>query len=102
MKGCWFPRHISDLDKCNHLMTKFEPELDMTHPGWSDQHYRKRRKMIADVTFNYQDGDKIPRIVLYQLVPISIRTQPPPLKHSTSWVRHSAAMAKGVRWRVLC
>ena len=64
MKGCWFPRHISDLDKCNHLMTKFEPELDMTHPGWSDQHYRKRRKMIADVTFNYQDGDKIPRFVL--------------------------------------
>ena len=60
--GCWFPRHVSDLDKCNHILTKFEPELDMTHPGWSDKVYRSRRKMIADVTFNYKEGDKIPRI----------------------------------------
>merc|ERR1712198_674463 len=36
--------------------------LDMTHPGWSDKKYRSRRKMIADVTFNYKEGDKIPRI----------------------------------------
>ena len=60
--GCWFPRHVSELDECNHLLTKFEPELDMTHPGWSDQEYRARRKMIADVTFSYTFGDKIPRI----------------------------------------
>ena len=38
--GCWFPRHISELDKCNHILTKFEPELDLNHPGWSDQEYR--------------------------------------------------------------
>jgi len=61
-QGCWFPRHVSDLDKCSHIVTKFEPELDMTHPGWSDKEYRSRRKMIADVTFNYKEGDKIPRI----------------------------------------
>ena len=60
--GCWFPRHVSELDQCNHLLTKFEPELDMSHPGWSDQEYRARRKMIADVTFSYKSGDKIPRI----------------------------------------
>ena len=53
---------MSELDQCNHLLTKFEPELDMTHPGWSDQEYRARRKMIADVTFSYKSGDKIPTI----------------------------------------
>ena len=53
-KGCWFPRHISDLDNCNHIMTKFEPELDMNHPGWADTEYRKRRKIIADVSFNFK------------------------------------------------
>ena len=53
---------MSELDQCNHLLTKFEPELDMTHPGWSDQEYRARRKMIADLTFSYKSGEKIPRI----------------------------------------
>ena len=36
----WFPKHVSDLDKCNHILTKLEPDLDMSHPGWSDQEYR--------------------------------------------------------------
>jgi len=58
----WFPRHISDLDNCNHLLTKFEPELDMDHPGWKDKTYRERRKMIADVSFNFKQGDPIPYI----------------------------------------
>lgn len=43
VKDPWFPRHAIDLDNCNHLMTKYEPDLDMSHPGFADKEYRERR-----------------------------------------------------------
>ncbi|XP_011495758.1 PREDICTED: tyrosine 3-monooxygenase [Ceratosolen solmsi marchali] len=62
VKDPWFPRHASDLDNCNHLMTKYEPDLDMSHPGFADKEYRARRKFIAEVAFAYRYGDPIPNI----------------------------------------
>lgn len=62
IKDPWFPRHASELDNCNHLMTKYEPDLDMNHPGFADKEYRARRKVIAEIAFAYKYGDQIPSI----------------------------------------
>ncbi|KAF7990141.1 hypothetical protein HCN44_009876 [Aphidius gifuensis] len=62
IKNPWFPRHASELDNCNHLMTKYEPDLDLNHPGFADKEYRSRRKVIAEIAFAYKYGDAIPSI----------------------------------------
>lgn len=57
-----FPHHISELDECNHLLIKYEPELDPTHPGFHDLEYRARRKQVAEIAFNYRHGQQIPEV----------------------------------------
>ncbi|KAM9388132.1 tyrosine 3-monooxygenase-like [Phaethornis superciliosus] len=58
----WFPRKIQDLDRCHHLMPKYDPSLDHGHPGYTDLEYRKRRAFFADLAFNYRAGDPLPHI----------------------------------------
>lgn len=58
----WFPMSIWELDKCHHLLTNYQPDMDSRHPGFSDKEYRARREHIARVAFSYRHGDIIPKV----------------------------------------
>jgi tyrosine 3-monooxygenase len=56
----WFPMSIWELDKCHHLHTSYQPDMDSRHPGFSDKAYRARREHIAKIAFSFRHGDPIP------------------------------------------
>ncbi|CAD6192102.1 unnamed protein product [Caenorhabditis auriculariae] len=58
----WFPRHISDLDKCSRCVTKYEPTTDPRHPGHGDEAYIARRQFLNDLALEYKHGDEIPLV----------------------------------------
>uniref|UniRef100_A0A8R1DYK7 BH4_AAA_HYDROXYL_2 domain-containing protein n=2 Tax=Caenorhabditis japonica TaxID=281687 RepID=A0A8R1DYK7_CAEJA len=58
----WFPRHISDLDRCSKCITKYEPTTDPRHPGHGDEEYIARRKFLNDQALEFQFGDEIENV----------------------------------------
>uniref|UniRef100_A0A4W5M0G6 Tyrosine hydroxylase 2 n=1 Tax=Hucho hucho TaxID=62062 RepID=A0A4W5M0G6_9TELE len=56
----WFPRKIRDLDKCNLLITKYDPDMDQDHPV-----SKCIRKGMIDVLMHpslFHRGEPLPRV----------------------------------------
>ncbi|CAG9539128.1 unnamed protein product [Cercopithifilaria johnstoni] len=61
-KFSWFPKHISDLDKCHNCEVKYEPTSDPRHPGYKDNAYIQRREELNAIAKAYEYGEKLPDI----------------------------------------
>ncbi|XP_065911709.1 phenylalanine-4-hydroxylase-like isoform X2 [Dysidea avara] len=58
----WFPHTIYDLDEFATQVIDYGEDLGSDHPGVKDPVYCKRRKEIANIAFNYKQGQPIPTV----------------------------------------
>mmetsp|Transcript_11496 Transcript_11496/g.35104 ORF Transcript_11496/g.35104 Transcript_11496/m.35104 type:complete len:394 (-) Transcript_11496:1439-2620(-) len=58
----WFPRRAQDLDTIAADTLQFGEELDADHPGFRDEVYRQRRKLITTKARSYRYGQKLPSV----------------------------------------
>ncbi|KAF7639101.1 BH4_AAA_HYDROXYL_2 domain-containing protein [Meloidogyne graminicola] len=63
----WFPQHVSELDLCAHVVVKYEPTEDPTHPvnfikGFGDKRYIERRTELNKLANIYRYGSQIPLV----------------------------------------
>ncbi|KAI6226226.1 Tryptophan hydroxylase 1 [Aphelenchoides fujianensis] len=59
-ESVWHPVHVSDLDRCAHVVVKYEPTEDPKHPGYGDAAYIKRRAELNAIANSYRYGDSLP------------------------------------------
>uniref|UniRef100_A0A4W3HNF9 Tyrosine 3-monooxygenase n=1 Tax=Callorhinchus milii TaxID=7868 RepID=A0A4W3HNF9_CALMI len=61
----WFPKKISDLDRCHQLVTKYDPDLDLDHPVNSVS-YRNKESLVWSTEskgkYKRLNGQPIPRV----------------------------------------
>jgi len=58
----WFPRHVTDIDQFSRSTLDAGTDLESSHPGFSDQEYRKRRDSIVSHANSYSSGQRIPEV----------------------------------------
>uniref|UniRef100_A0A915DYW4 Biopterin-dependent aromatic amino acid hydroxylase family profile domain-containing protein n=1 Tax=Ditylenchus dipsaci TaxID=166011 RepID=A0A915DYW4_9BILA len=58
----WYPKHVSELDLCAHVVVKYEPTEDPKHPGYGDAAYIARRAELNDIANTYRYGDSMPLV----------------------------------------